>query len=369
MRFASASMLLAALSTICHGSLPVVGVGAVSLLSSCKPASESNRTSASGARKSSSDAEFEDEEYLDEPTSDTRTRGSERRRRTTTSRTTPEGTGSDTGRGSGRNDDPETRETYPIYELRGTGQTENENERYATTSSLTTSLTATELTVNQTARTVDLRGRGGDDEQRRVDRDIRARAIGPSVFRRASSSERSALGDNNVGYVIFATEVRNSRGWTWRLSSPVPVFPWPGKRARFNALDAGPKSWTARATCTGCPQQPGNLVNFVFDLTVTVTAVSENGSDYVLRMETVINDQSLPANFRGIYYHGLPMARRATYTIDTSKGVLKSIDSLHLRKRDESDTGVLTGRVENGTILYRTCSVRGGDQNETFACP
>ncbi len=328
----------------------------------CKPSFESRRTSSSAAE----DASYEDEDSGDTLEGDSDVEGrvtkTTKKRRTRGSAlpvTTSTRPGGDDGAGESG--------SRPVFNYRGRGLVHHESDRFSSTSTIVTSMSSAELRIDQTARTIDLKGKGGADEQRKVDQDIRTQSVGVTVYQKATPSERSAM-SNNFPLAIYATGVRVPRGWSWKFSAPLPVFPWPGKRSRYTALDNGPVSWDATLTCTGCPKHSLAALNGPFPVTVTASKISESGGEITIKFETVINESSVANAARGTWYHGLPLPRSGTYVIDTNRGMIRSIETLHLRKRDESGSGQLSGPVENSTMLYRICSVSGSSNDGTFPC-
>jgi|GEM_PF-2718499 len=252
-------------------------------------------------------------------------------------------------------------DVYPSYTFSGIGSMTYDSDTFQSTSSIETTVSEEELVITQSRRTVDLRGKGGSDKQREADDKIRRQSIGPTKYRRSTVAEKRTLGEDNVPYVIFASGVTTVSGRSYTFSSPVPVFPIPGKESRYGDLN-GTKTFRSEVSCTGCPMASKFAIN------VSVTKLSAGGGKVSLKFETSIEAQGIVGGI-GAAYHGFPLAKTATFVIDTEKSLLMSLDSLHLFLQNEASNGAASGPEERSTMAYKICSFDKGTMSEKFTCP
>lgn len=244
---------------------------------------------------------------------------------------------------------------YPSYSFKGNGDTSYDSDTFQSTSSVETSISDDFLTLNQTARTIDLRGKGGSSKQREADDKIKRTAIGPTKYRRALPAERRKLGELNVPYAIFASEVTTVSGKTYKFDPVVPVFPFPGKANRYVDFE-GSKSFRSNVTCTGCTGFSQ------FGVIVTMSKSSESGDQIGIKFETSI-EGSIPGG-TGVAWHGFPLPKSASFAIDTNKGILMGMETTHLFLQKES-----SGGEERSSMRYKICEYKKGSENESFSCP
>ena len=249
---------------------------------------------------------------------------------------------------------------YPSYTFKGIGNMTHDSDTFTSTSAIETTISETELTLNQTARTVDLRGKGGSDKQRDADDKIRRQSVGATKYKRSTIEERKTLGEDNVPYAIFASGVSTFTGRTYTFSAPVPVFPIPGNEGRFAGL-TGTKNFKAEVKCTGCPMVSSFAIN------VSITKVSSVAGMVSLKLDTSIEGQGISGGIAAAY-HGFPLAKSATFVIDTNTSMVTSLDTLHLFLQSENASGAGSGPEERSTMQYKICTFKKGSDDQSFPC-
>jgi len=233
--------------------------------------------------------------------------------------------------------------SYPVYTFMGRGTITNEGRTYNTESSVTTEVSATWLRNNITAMRIIV-----PNNQDRGDRAARE-LLGTRTYNRPSNAEMTTAtqsqGFHRATYVVFAKDVVRGTSVT-TFSRPLPVFPWTGKRSRYNELDAGPRTWTA-------------MINNQFEAQVTVSKVSEAGSIYTMRIAV-----NIPSDRFGERYRLIRIPKEATYEIDTTTREVRRVRMTEWFENEDD-----RNEREQSTTNLGVCTVTQDGKTSTHTCP
>jgi|GEM_PF-4699733 len=268
-----------------------------------------------------------------------------------------EGESADVFKDYGKSEDPAaaTEEVveFPQFKFLGNGQTSNDGKGYATTSLIVTELKMDTFLLDQKDANVTV-----PSKQDQATADIREKAVGITTYTRATLPERKKIVDSagkpaNVPYVIFAKGVRDVKGVEYTFSSPLPVFPFPGVKARFSEILGGSVTWKATVTGNG----------HVFDVSMNVTAVDV--SEDVVRM---IITTEIPSDTDGKLYEMFPPAKRAEYTLITTSKRVSGMRMTYWFFADASSYS--SKRKETVEMTYGLCTVtKSGTTEQISSCP
>lgn len=257
----------------------------------------------------------------------------------------------------GKSDDPaaatEEVQEFPKFKFSGNGSTSNDGKGYSTTSLIQSELSLDTFLLDQQDANVQV-----PRNQDQATADIRAKAVGKTIYKRTSIPERKNIVDSagkpaNAPYVIFANGVTDVKGTVFSFSSPLPVFPFPGVKARYADVIASPVTW--KATVTGGGQ--------TFEVQMTVAAVDVSSD--IVRMTITTN---IPADTNGFLYELFPPSRVGEYTINTD---LKRVAGMRMTYWFYADgTKYSSKKKESVDMTYTLCSVtKAGSTEQIATCP
>ena len=242
---------------------------------------------------------------------------------------------------------------FPKFKFSGSGQTSNDGKGYETTSVVVTELMSDSFVLDQLDANVIT-----PSKQEEATADIRANAVGKTVYKRATIEQRKSIVDANgkaanVNYVIFASGVTDVKGKQFAFSTPLPAFPYPGEKARYKDLLAGSVTWKSTVTGGGS----------VFDVRMTVSAVDVSAN--VVRINFITD---IPSDTDGRLYEIFPPARTAEYTITTNDRRVSGMRQTYWFYADGNQYS--SKKKETTEMGYNLCSVTKKGAVETVSsCP
>lgn len=240
---------------------------------------------------------------------------------------------------------------YPELDLRGAGSLSCKGKRYDTIGKYRVELSAETLALDfYEGKVVNAGSTVEDKANPKI-----AQSLGPTLFNRPSKEDRAKAvkdGFDWAAYAIYAgSVVKTKTGATFTFDKPLPVFPWPAKASRYDELAASPKTWTS--TVTGGPDG-------TFTAAVTVSLISVDGDDATIKL--VLN---IPEDTDRHYYESFPMARDATFTINSKTLDVRRVAAVNWYRGDSQ----CEGRPEDITMNYNLCSKIVKGKTQTFDCP
>lgn len=241
---------------------------------------------------------------------------------------------------------------YPNMDFLGNGITTCKGDTYPTKVQFYSKLYVEKLELNMYAASLKAdKGKAEDKANQKI-----SDSTGITNWIRPNKEEKAkhvAAGFDWASYAIFAKSVTKERqGQTYEFSKPIPVFPWPAPASRFEELEKGPKSWTAKVTGSDS-----------FTVTVTLTLISTSGDEVRLKLQTEIaEDQPGTPNHRS-RYEAFPLPREATYTINAGSRDVRQIENVSWFHGDECK-----GRPEAVTMNYKLCRKSTSEKDEQFGC-
>jgi hypothetical protein len=240
---------------------------------------------------------------------------------------------------------------YPQLAFKGNGGVSCGSNNPRLVDALSTTLTKEKLEILIESATISDAGKAEGQANEEIQK-----SIGLTTYLKPTTSEKKEIGTYNyAAYAIFAkTITKQKQGQTFVLEKPLPVFPWPAPKSRYAQLKKkGTESWSSRVTGGGRS----------FTSTVTITFISESGDDITLKFRNdILEDQPGSADHRAIY-EIFPVAREATYTINTVTKDVRRIQSTHWFKGDNCN-----GAPSSVDLLYMLCKKTTGVKVDTFPC-
>ena len=274
-----------------------------------------------------------------------------------------------------KEDEDET-PVYPQLSFKGKGYTTYElKDRLAMTMSIETRLDESELTIETKAARVECGDKNGC-KQKDVDASVAANSIGANVYQRSTPSELAQLkkdGFNAAIYAIFAKSVRGKNGITYTFDKPIPVYPWPAAKTRYDGLNGGSETWTTTATAdryiplrtyisledaarNGENHERSGNAKKAFSVTMVVSKTG-SGSDVVLTFNMTIGEDK-----DRMAYKYFPIPKTSTFTIDTNKRDVRGANMLNWSNGDKSKKG------EESILDYKLCTKTTPDDVKQFPC-
>jgi hypothetical protein len=265
---------------------------------------------------------------------------------------------------------------YPQLAFNGRGYTTYElKDHLGMTMGIETRLDESELTIDTKTAKVECGSKNGC-KQNDVDASVNANSIGANVYQRTTASELKTLkkkGFNAAGYAIFAKSVRGKNGITYNFDKPIPVYPWPAAKTRYDALNGGSETWDATATADrNIPlrnyisledaarehhERAGNArKTFSITMTVSKTAGASSGEVKITFDLTIAEDKDRMA------YKYFPIPKTSTFTIDTSKRDVRGANMLNWSHGDKSK------KAEESVLDYKLCTKTTTDDVKQFPC-
>jgi hypothetical protein len=277
----------------------------------------------------------------------------------------------------GGDEDDET-PVYPQLGFNGKGYTTYElKDRLAMTMSIETRLDDSALTIVTKTAKVECGDKSGC-KQKDVDSSVNANSIGANVYKRTTASELKQLkkdGFNTASYAIFAKSVRGKNGITYTFDKPIPVYPWPAAKSRYEALDDGPETWTTTATAdryiplrnyisledanrNGEIHERSGNARKAFSITMVVSKeAGSNSGDVKLSFNLTITEDK-----DRIAYKYFPIPKTSTFTIDTSKRDVRGANMINWSHGDKSK------KAEESVLDYKLCTKTTPDDVKQFPC-
>ncbi len=267
---------------------------------------------------------------------------------------------------------------YPRYGFRGNGYTTYKlKDKLAMKVDLETQLDEGQLSINTTAAKVECGDKNGC-EQDDVDKKINATSLGANVYNRITKTEAKILKNADYklpGYAIFSKSVRGKNGISFTFSKPLPVYPWPGSKSRYEELGLSAETWTVTVTADRYVPTAGDLsieeaqedgtsleksgkVTKQFEVTVTVSKISSNGADLVLKIETTI-----PADKDRVLYEHFPLPRSSEYKIETDSNRITEVLATSWAHGDRSK------EAEESVLTFKICTSKSKGETLDFPCP
>lgn len=239
---------------------------------------------------------------------------------------------------------------YPAFHYNGRGVSTCDGDNLTITTNLQTAMTREVLEVQRLNTYVHCDGRCGDEANKPENL---AKANVHNVFAKPTKDEMHQLKDAGfdfASYGIFAkASTRRNDGLAWTFSQPVPVFPWPAPTVRYDALSAGPKTWSTVATAGGRQ----------LHVTVQVEKTAQQGDVVTLKFTTTIAE----GNDDWTLYEAFPLPREATYIIDAKAKTIAGFHSVGLR-----DGGKHCDDKESSAVDFKLCDRIKGGKTDNFGC-
>lgn len=266
---------------------------------------------------------------------------------------------------------------YPQLGFRGNGYTTYKlKDKMVMKVDLETLLDEDQLSVNTTSAKVECGDKNGC-EQDDVDKSVNATSLGANVYNRITKSEAKTLKNADYSlpaYAIFSKSVRGKNGISYTFSKPLPVYPWPGSKSRYEELGMSPESWTITATADRYVPTTGDIsiqkaqdvgdsleksgkVLRQFDVTVTVSRISGTGADVILKIETTI-----PADKNRVLYEHFPLPRSSEYKIDTESNRITEVLTTSWSNGDKSK------EAEESVLTFKICTSKLKGETKEFPC-
>lgn len=216
-------------------------------------------------------------------------------------------------------------------------------------------------------------------KQKDLDRDVNPAMSGAQTYNRPTKTALEKLikgGFQKASFAIFAKDARSKSGTLFTFDKPIPVYFWPVAVSRFEPLDDGSMSWSARVTAERYLTTNPNLSDDVvqrgdaglvttgqilreFTANVSVSKVSRSGKTIVVRLDVDIPED----RNSGLLYRAFPLPKSATYTIDTDEQVILKVESLSWGSGDRSK------QREESRINFALCAKVSSGDTKNFDCP
>jgi hypothetical protein len=264
---------------------------------------------------------------------------------------------------------------FPQLSFKGNGYTTYKlKDRLTMRMGIDTQLDEDSLTIDTRSAKVECGSKSGCN-QGEVDRDVNATSLGLNVYQRLTPAELKELksdGFNAAAYAIFAKSVRGKNGYTFTFDKPIPVYPWPASKSRYEPLESGPESWTTTVTADKyVPLRAGLSPNSVqndaseragnakktFSATVSVSMQSLGSGQVKLTF-----DLNLPDDRDRMLYKYFPLPRSSAFTIDTDKKDVRAVSMTNWSNGDKSK------EPEESVLEYKLCSKTTSSDTKTFNC-
>lgn len=242
---------------------------------------------------------------------------------------------------------------YPVLGFKANGTTFCQ-ESLPTTSTVETKLSDSKLEIKRVSVKVNCYQKSGPFgsgkcNQAEFDQKINSESLGKIVFTRATAKELSKMKKDGIkppGYAILASKVVTNKGLEYNFSRPLPIFPWPAVKSRYDAIADEEQTFTADVT------GEKNL-----SISVTIKMIDSTEDTATLQFVSTINgseDRSL--------YDKFPVPRMAVYTVNTKKRDVRSFEATDWFHHKECP--------HNGqTVLsYKLCSKEKEKNKEDFDC-
>jgi hypothetical protein len=242
---------------------------------------------------------------------------------------------------------------YPLLDFKAKGTTFCK-ESLATESTVQTKLSEKTLEIKRVTVKVNCYQQAGPFgqgkcNQSEFDQKINSESLGTIVFTRASSEDLSKMKKEDVkppAYAILATKVITHKGLEYNFSRPLPIFPWPAVKSRYDVIDGEEQVFTADVT------GEKNV-----SISVAISMIDSTEDTVTLQFVSTINgseERSL--------YDKFPVPRMAVYTINTKTRDVRAFDSTDWFYDKECP--------HNGqsSLSYKLCGKEKDKKTETFDC-
>lgn len=263
---------------------------------------------------------------------------------------------------------------YPTYTLKSQGYTTYTMDDHLDMSmTIETTMAAERVTVDAKAAKV-LCGKLSGCNQGDVDEDVTKNVLGAHVFEIVPRDELSQTEEyKDARYSFFSKSFKSKKGIQFTADKPLPINVFPGEGVRYDPLDGGSRSFTARVTSdTVLPKQVGiDLETLkglpevsqqqlgIKELTVTIKVSKADAGDGLVKitLETTIAEDS-----QRLLYTYFPVGRSSTYTIDTKKQDLTAVSSLGWANGNKSH------QAEETHLEHQACAKKAGGKTIRDDC-
>lgn len=219
---------------------------------------------------------------------------------------------------SSANESETTPTEYPLLGFKAKGTTFCK-ESLPTESEVETKLSDAKLEIKRVSVKVNCYQQAGPFgsgkcNQAEFDQKINSESLGTIVFTRATPEDLSKMkkdGHKPPAYAILASKVVTHNGKEFKFSKPLPIFPWPAVKARYDVIEDEEQVFTADVT------GEKNV-----SISVAIKMIDSTENTVTLQFISTINgseERSL--------YDKFPVPRMAIYTINTDTRDVRSFDS------------------------------------------
>lgn len=243
---------------------------------------------------------------------------------------------------------------FPVLGMSAKGTTFCK-EALGTSSTIETKLFEEKLELKRVAVRVDCYKQSGPFgsgacNQSDFDQKINGESLGTTVFTRATKKQLDQMKENGgikaPSYAILATKAQTHKGLQYEFSSPLPIFPWPASKARYEAIDGVEQEFSADVT------GEKNV-----SVKMSVKMIDSTDTTATLQFTLTINgseERSL--------YDKFPIPRTAVYTVNTETKDVRTIESTDWFYDKECP--------QNGqaSLTYKLCSKTKNSKTENFPC-
>lgn len=242
---------------------------------------------------------------------------------------------------------------FPVLGMTAKGTTFCK-EALGTASSIETKLSEESLELKRVAVRVDCYKQSGPFgsgacNQTEFDQKINSESLGTTVFTRATKKQLDQMKENGTkapAYAIMATKAQTHKGLQYEFSSPLPIFPWPAAKARYEPIDGIEQEFSAEVT------GEKNV-----SVKMTVKMIDSTSTTATLQFQLTINgseERSL--------YDKFPIPRMAVYTINTETKDVRTIVSTDWFYDKECP---VNGQA---SLTYKLCKKTKNNKTENFPC-
>jgi len=267
---------------------------------------------------------------------------------------------------------------YPQLAFNGRGYTTYKlKDRLAMTMSIETRLDEKEFTTDTKTAKVEC-GKKSGCKQKDVDASVSRNSIGANVYQRSTPAELRNLkkdGFNAASYAIFAKSVRGRNGIVYTFDKPIPIYPWPAAKSRYEALNNGSESWTTTATAdryiplrsnisleeaarNGEKHERAGNARKTFSVTMVVSKQAGSSSSEI----KLVFDMSISEDKSRMAYKHFPIPKTQTFTIDTTKRDVIAANMITWSNGDKSE------KPEESVLDYKLCTKTTSEDVKQFSC-
>jgi hypothetical protein len=242
---------------------------------------------------------------------------------------------------------------YPLLGFKAKGTTYCQ-ESLPTESTVETKLSETKLEIKRVSVKVNCYQKSGPFgsgkcNQTEFDQKINSESLGTITFTRANAEDLAKMKKDGVkppAYAILASKVVTHKGLEYSFSQPLPIFPWPAVKSRYDAIDDEEQVFTADVS------GEKNV-----SVSVAIKMIDSTDDTVTLQFVSTINgseDRSL--------YDKFPIPRMAIYTVSTTEKDVRSFEATDwFHHKDCPHNG-------QTNLSYKLCSKEKDKNKEAFDC-